>query len=115
MSALNAGLYSHFSHVRLYVTLCMVAYQAPLSIGFSRQEYWSRFPFSPPGDLPSLGIRLTSLTSCIAGGFLTRWTSLVAQTVKHLLTMWETWVRSLGHEDPLGKEIATHSSTLFNR
>ena len=39
-------------------------------------------------------------------------TSLVAQMVKHLPTMWETWVRSLGQEDPLGKEMATHSSTL---
>ena len=39
-------------------------------------------------------------------------TSLVAQTVKHLSTMQETWVRSLGREDPLEKEMATHSSTL---
>ena len=39
-------------------------------------------------------------------------TSLVAQIVKHLPTMWETWVRSLGWEDPLEKEIATHSSIL---
>ena len=39
-------------------------------------------------------------------------TSLVAQTVKHLPTMWETWVRSLGWEDLLEKEMATHSSTL---
>ncbi|XDA71268.1 hypothetical protein R6Z07F_001620 [Ovis aries] len=38
--------------------------------------------------------------------------SLVAQTVKHLPTVWETWVRSLGWEDPLEKEMATHSSTL---
>ena len=38
--------------------------------------------------------------------------SLVAQTVKHLPAMWETWVRSLGWEDPLEKEMATHSSTL---
>ena len=36
----------------------------------------------------------------------------MAQTVKHLLAMWETWVQSLGHEDPLHKEMATHSSTL---
>ena len=36
----------------------------------------------------------------------------MAQTVKHLPTMWETQVRSLGQEDPLEKEIATHSSTL---
>ena len=39
-------------------------------------------------------------------------TSLVAQVVKHLSTMRETWVRSLGQEDPLEKETATHSSTL---
>ena len=37
------------------------------------------------------------------------WTSLVAQTVKHLPTMWETWVWSLGPEDPLEKGMATHS------
>ena len=36
----------------------------------------------------------------------------MAQTVKHLPTMWETQVRSLGQEDPLEKEMATHSSTL---
>ena len=38
-------------------------------------------------------------------------TSLVAQMVKHLSIMWETWVQSLGQEDPLEKEMATHSST----
>ena len=36
---------------------------APLSMGFSRQEYWSELPCSPPGDLPDLGIKPTSLTS----------------------------------------------------
>ena len=41
--------------------------------------------------------------------------SLVAQTVKHLLTMWETQVQSLGWEDPLEKEMATHSSTLARK
>ena len=39
-------------------------------------------------------------------------TSLVAQTVKHLPTVRETWVRSLGQEEPLEKEMATHFSTL---
>ena len=38
--------------------------------------------------------------------------SLVAQMVKHLSTMWESWVRSLGQEDSLEKDMATHSSTL---
>ena len=46
-----------------------VAYQAPLSLGFSRQEYWSRLPFSSPGDLPDPGIKPTS--PALAGGFFT--------------------------------------------
>ena len=40
------------------------------------------------------------------------WASLVAQTVKRLPAVWETWVRSLGREDPLEKGLATHSSVL---
>ena len=40
------------------------------------------------------------------------WAFLVAQTVKHLATVWKTQVRSLGQEDPLEKAMATHSSTL---
>ena len=40
------------------------------------------------------------------------WDSLVAQMVKHLLTVWETWVQPLHWEDPLEKRIATHSSIL---
>ena len=44
------------SHVRLFATLWTVAHQASLSIGFSRQEYWSGLPFPSPGDLPNPGI-----------------------------------------------------------
>ena len=44
------------SRVRLFATPWTVAYQAPLSMGFSRQEYWSRLPFPSPGDLPDPGI-----------------------------------------------------------
>ena len=44
-------LLSHFSCVQLFVTLWTVALQAPLSMGFSRQEFWSGLPY-PPGDLP---------------------------------------------------------------
>ena len=44
--------------------------------------------------------------------FVVFWASLLAQMVRHLPAMWETWVRSLGWEDPLEKEMATHSSTL---
>ena len=44
------------SRVPLFVTPWTVAYQAPLSMGFSRQEYWSGLPFPSPGDLPDPGI-----------------------------------------------------------
>ena len=45
-----------FSHAQLFVTLWTVARQAPLSMGFSRQEYWGGLPFPPPGDLPNPGM-----------------------------------------------------------
>ena len=44
------------SCVWLFATPWTVAHQAPLSMGFSRQEYWSGFPFPPPGDLPDLQV-----------------------------------------------------------
>ena len=80
--------------------------QALLSVEFSRQEYWSELPFPSPGDLPdpeieprSPELQADSLPSGV-------------QMVKHLSTMQETWVRSLGQEDSLEKEMATHASTL---
>ena len=45
------------SHVQLLVTTWTVACQAPLSMAFSRQEYWSGLPCPPPGDLPKPGIK----------------------------------------------------------
>ena len=51
---------NRFSHVRLFVTPWTVAHQAPLSMGFSRQEYWSGLPLPSPGDLPDSGIELVS-------------------------------------------------------
>ena len=45
------------SHVQLFVTPLTVAYRAPPSMGFSRQEYWSGLPFPSPGDLPNPGIK----------------------------------------------------------
>ena len=48
------------------------AHQAPLSMGFSRQEYWSGLPFPPPGDLPIPGMEPGSPASlALAGGFFT--------------------------------------------
>ena len=61
-----------FSHVRVFVILWTVACQSPLSMGFSRQEYWSGLSFLSPGDLPNPGIDPVSLMSpASAGGFLT--------------------------------------------
>ena len=54
---------SHFSHVRPSVTPGTAARQAPLSMGFSRQEYCSGLPRPPPGDLPDPGIKPGSLES----------------------------------------------------
>ena len=50
------------SSVWLFVTPWTVAHQAPLSMGFSRQEYWSGLPFPSPGDLPNPGIEPRSHT-----------------------------------------------------
>ena len=52
---LHAYMLSCFSHVQLLVIPWTVAHQAPLSMGFSRQEYWSGLPCPPPGDLPDPG------------------------------------------------------------
>ena len=48
----HACMLSCFSHVWLFATLWTIAHQAPLSMGFSRQEYWSGLPCPPAGDLP---------------------------------------------------------------
>ena len=60
------------SRVRLFETPWTVARQAPLSLGFPRQEYWSSVPFPSPGDLSDPGIKPASLASPgLAGGFFT--------------------------------------------
>ena len=60
------------SHVPLFVTPWTIACQAPLSMGFPRQEYWSGLPFPPPGDLPDPGIEPKSPVACaLAGRFFT--------------------------------------------
>ena len=57
-----AKLLSRFSRVRLLATTWTAAYQAPLSMGFSREEYWSRLPCPPPGDLSHPGTRTIGYT-----------------------------------------------------
>ena len=75
-----AKLHSFFMHACLlscyvmsdsFVTPWTISHQVPLSMGFSRQEYWSKLPFPSPGDLPNLGIQPVSPVSpALAGGFL---------------------------------------------
>ena len=69
---LHACMPSRFSRFLLFMTQWTVAHQAPLSMGFSRWEYWSGLPFPPPGDLPLPGIEPASLlSSALAGRFFT--------------------------------------------
>ena len=53
---MHACMLSHSSGVKLFATPWTGAHQGLLSMGFSRQEYWSGLPCPPPGDLPDLGI-----------------------------------------------------------
>ena len=96
------------SRVQLFSTPWAIAYQAPPSVGFSRQEYWSVLPFPSPGDLPNTGIepgspafQADALTSEPPGKPISKYSilfntsnkaSLVVQTVKSLPAIQETQV-----------------------
>ena len=67
----HVSVLSCFSRVWLFVTLCTVAHQAPLSMGFSKQEFWSGLPCTPPEDLSKPGFEPMSLMSPeLAGMYL---------------------------------------------
>ena len=87
------------SRVQLFATPWTVAYQAPPSMGFSRQQCWSGLPFPSPGDLPNPGIEPGS-------------PALQADTLPSEPPMQETRIQSLGQENPLEKGMAMHSSIL---
>ena len=76
----NARVQSHFHCVRLFATLRTAAHQVPLSMGFSRQKYWSGLPFPPPGDLPDPGIK--PMSPALAHKFFT--TSTTRETLSRL-------------------------------
>ena len=85
----------HFSRVQLFVTLWTIAHQSPLSMGFSRQEYWRRLSCPPPGE--SSQLRDRTQLSRIAGVFFTSWAkwalrylvSNAAMRLAHLCLHWE--------------------------
>ena len=73
---------SRFSRVQHFVTPWTVARQAPLPMGFPRQEYWSGLPCPPPGDFPNSGIEPMSLMSPpLTDGFFTTSTTWEAPQV----------------------------------
>ena len=78
---------SRCSYVQFFVIPWPVAFQAPLSVRFSRREYWSELPFPFPGDLPNPGIELAALKSPVLVGrcFTTREAPLGMLKVKMLL------------------------------
>ena len=87
------------SCVQLFVAPWTVAYQTPLSMGFSRQEYWSGLPFLSPGDLPDLGIEpgspalqadaLTSKPEVISSYHLSSQSNIQSVVIK------QTWYTAL--------------------
>ena len=86
------------SRVWLFVTPWTIARQAPLSMGFPRQEYWSGLPFFSPGDLPDPGVE--PMFPALAGGYFTIWATREAQLC--------TWGRCIG-----GKWARKLSSVKF--
>ena len=87
------------SRVQLFATPGTIEHQAPLSVEFSRQEYWSGLPFPPPGDLPNPGIELGS-------------PELQADSLPSEPAREGDRVQPLSQEDPLEKGMATHSGIL---
>ena len=90
-----------------------VAHQAPLSMGFSRQEYWSMLPFPPPGHLPDPGIKLTSsalvsrfFTTEAPGKYLHVYFRIVIEKNLHMSepTLFKLWLFN-GQLKHLGKKI----------
>ena len=75
-------LFSHYVVSNSFATPWTVAHQAPLSMGFPRQEYWSGLPFPSPRDLPDSGIKPTS--PALADGFFTPEPPGKSSTVVHI-------------------------------
>ena len=113
-----------FSCVQLFVTLWTAPCQAPLSIGFSRQEYWSELPCPLPGE--SSQPRDRTQVSFIAGRFFTDWAtshlyhSLKKKKEKKKLLLWKTsaYVKVRDHWTPINHNpaltVTSFWSTLFH-
>ena len=95
---------SHFSHIQLFAAPWTVAHQTPLSIKFSRQEYWSGLPFSPPGNLTCVS---SLLSPASAGRFFTASNTWKAQ-------LWDTYLHfeMEEFESEAGKQLPKTVSEL---
>ena len=91
-SMVQVCVFSCFSRVRLFETLWTAVHQAPLSMGFPRQEYWTGLPCPPPGGLPNPGNPFC--VSCIADGFFTHWATWEA------LSQWQNMFKKTDVEIP---------------
>ena len=105
---LDVYVLSGFSCVWFSVTLRTIACQAPLSMGFCRQEYWSGLPCPPPGDLPGPGIKAKSLMSpASAGGcFTTSATWKMPWSANRLGEINYNWSKK---ENPTGSYCSHHT------
>ena len=102
LTACSARVLSHFSCVWLFVAPWTIARQAPLSVGFSRQEHWSGLPCFPPGDLPDPGIESVSLLSPafqvdslpVTLHYPSKWLSPYQYSMNYILTPMTTYFYS---------------------
>ena len=120
---------SHFSHIQLFATIWTVARQAPLSMRFSREEYWSGLPCSPPGDLSNPRIEPMSLMSpALASGFFNTSATSEAQSASvacipnhspvlpsSSIIVWSKFVFSTKAESLASLRLAYHKSLVNNK
>ena len=105
-------LLSCFSCDQLFATPWTVALQAPLSMGFSRQEYWSGLPFPSPGDLSNPGIEPVSLLSpALSGEFFTTCATWEVQWHNKVMSVFFT----LGNQLKTVKSMRNKYNFIFNK
>ena len=89
-SVMHTRMCALLSHVQLFATPWTVAHQAPLSMEFSRQEYWSGLPFPSPGDLSNPGTELASLVPpALTGSFFTTSPLQFSSVAQSCLTLFD--------------------------
>ena len=110
---------SHFSCVWLFAVLWTVAHQAPLSMGFSRQEYWSELWGPPPGDIPHPGIKPKFLASQADSSLLSHWGSPLHTT--HMGKLQKGWLSNkilfdakCRHARIMNTSLTPNINILFN-